>query len=219
MLGLLRNFFADIRLALSALLGLLVFFVVPEAMRVPMRGAIGWDAGALLFLVLTLLAVGDAAPERLRRRARQDDTKLWAILAVIAVAAVASLASLAFILQKSAGSGGPSLLARSVVACITLVLSWLVMHTTFAIRYAHWFYGDGGAKGEHRGGLTFPGTQRPDFWDFLYYAFVVGMTCQVSDVQVTSRPIRRLTLAHGLLSFFFNAGVLAVAVNILATAL
>lgn len=219
MLGLLRNFFADIRLALSALLGLLVFFAVPEALRVPMRGAIGWDAGALLFLVLTFLAVGDAAPERLRRRARQDDTKLWAILAVVAVAAVASLASLAFVLQKGAGSGGPSLVARSVAACLTLILSWLVMHTTFAIRYAHWFYGDGRTKGEHRGGLAFPGAERPDFWDFLYYAFVVGMTCQVSDVQVTSRPMRRLTLAHGLLSFFFNAGVLAVAVNILATAL
>ena len=89
----------------------------------------------------------------------------------------------------------------------------------FAIRYAHYFYGDPEPKGRRRGGLAFPGVENPDFWDFVYYSFVVGMTCQVSDVQVTSRSMRRLTLAHGVLSFFFNAGVLALAVNILASAL
>jgi uncharacterized membrane protein len=184
-----------------------------------MRSAVGWDLGVVLFLGLTLLAVGDATPERMRRRASQQDSKMWIILAIVVVAAAASLGSLAFVMQKAQDTGGPSLLARIAVAGVTLVVSWIFVHATFAIRYAHYFYGDPEPKGRRRGGLTFPGIENPDFWDFIYYSFVVGMTCQVSDVQVTSRAMRRLTLAHGVLSFFFNAGVLALAVNILATAL
>jgi len=139
--------------------------------------------------------------------------------ALIATAAAASLASLAFVMQKSESVTPTSLLARIVVTGVTIFVSWIFVHATFAIRYAHYFYGDPGAKGRHRGGLVFPGTEHPDLWDFVYYSFVVGMTCQVSDVQVTSGAMRKLTLAHGVFAFFFNAGVLALAVNILATAL
>jgi uncharacterized membrane protein len=214
-----HNMLAGSRLAVSALAGGLAFFVLPESLQTPLRGATAWDVGSVLFLLLTLVTVGDASPERLRRRAGQQDTKFWIILIVIVVAAVASLASLAFVLQKQTEPSGPPLSARIVVASITLVTSWIFVHTAFAIRYAHFFYGDPEPKGHRRGGLAFPGIEHPDFWDFIYFSFVVGMTCQVSDVQVTTRQMRRLVLAHGVLSFFFNAGVLAVAVNILAAAL
>jgi uncharacterized membrane protein len=215
----LRNQFADTRLALSALAGALAFFMLPGAWPGAMRSAVGWDLGVILFLGLTLLAVGDATPERLRKRAGQQDNKMWIVLAIIVVAAATSLGSLAFVMQKAQDASGPSLPARIGVSGVTLVVSWIFVHTTFAIRYAHYFYGDPEPKGRRRGGLAFPGIENPDFWDFIYYSFVVGMTCQVSDVQVMSRAMRRLTLAHGVLSFFFNAGVLALAVNILATAL
>jgi uncharacterized membrane protein len=218
-----HNFFRDMwignRLAFSAMTGAVVFVVIPQSLRLPLRGAIAWDVAAALFLFLTLVAVGDASPDRLRRRASQQDNKFWITLAVIVIAAIASLASLAFVLQKQTDPGGTPLLIRIIVATITLVTSWTFVHTAFAIRYAHFFYGDPEPKGHRRGGLAFPGIEHPDFWDFVYYAFVVGMTCQVSDVQVTTRQMRRLTLAHGVLSFFFNAGVLAVSVNILAAAL
>jgi len=215
----LRNHTAGIRLLLSALAGILAFALVPVNLPLPMRSAIGWDVAAVLFLLLTFMVVFNAAPEHLRRRASQQDSKMWLILAIIVVAATASLASLAFVMQQTKDTSGPSLSSRIAVASVTLMASWIFVHTTFAIHYTHYFYGDRGGKGGQRGGLNFPGDERPDFWDFLYYAFVVGMTCQVSDVQVTSRPMRRLTLAHGILSFFFNAGVLALAVNILATVL
>ena len=218
MLNLIRNMWAGNRLIVSAIGGGIIFIAMPETLRVPLRSVIAWDFGAALFLVLTVVAVGDASPERLRRRAGQQDTQFWITLGVIVVAAVASLASLVFVLQKQTETG-PSLGGRILVATITLFISWIFVHTAFAIRYAHFFYGDPEPKGHRRGGLAFPGIEHPDFWDFIYYAFVVGMTCQVSDVQVTTRPMRRLTLAHGVLSFFFNAGVLAVAVNILAAAL
>jgi uncharacterized membrane protein len=219
MVRFLRDMMAGSRLLLSTLLGGFAFVIVPQSMNESIRGAVGWDAGALLFLALTVIAVGDNSPERLRRRAGQQDTKFWIILAVIVVAAAASLASLAFVLQKQTDPSGAPLPIRIIVAALTLVISWIFVHTAFAIRYAHFFYGDPEPKGHRRGGLAFPGIEHPDFWDFIYFSFVVGMTCQVSDVQVTTRVMRRLTLAHGVLSFFFNAGVLAVAVNILAAAL
>jgi len=215
----LRNQFAGTRLTIAGVAGVAAFYLWPLTWPLAMRSAIGWDLGVALFLALTSLAVGDASPERLRRRASQQDSKMWIILAIIVVAAATSLGSLAFVMQKAPEGGGPSLTTRILVASLTLIISWIFVHSTFAIRYAHYFYGDPEPKGRRRGGLAFPGVENPDFWDFVYYSFVVGMTCQVSDVQVTSRSMRRLTLAHGVLSFFFNAGVLALAVNILASAL
>lgn len=217
----LRNLLVSRRLAIAAPFGLVVFLLLPGALTTAMRGAIGWDAGVLLFFVLTAIVVGDGAVAGLQRRASLSDTHLWIILAIVVIAAAASFASLAFVLQRPAGTdaGTSSLVGRISIAAVTLVLSWIFVHAMFAIRYAHYFYAVPEAKGRHRGGLAFPGHDDPDFWDFMYYAFVVGMTCQVSDVQVVSRGMRRLTLAHGILSFFFNAGVLALAVNILATAL
>jgi uncharacterized membrane protein len=89
------------------------------------------------------------------------------------------------------------------------------MHTMFALHYAHEFYGEG--ADDRKGGLVFPGNEDPDYWDFLYFSLVVAMTAQVSDVQITSKTIRRLTTMHGTISFFFNATVLALAVNIVSS--
>ena len=216
----LRNHTAVIRLLLSAIAGGVAFLVLPSGLPLPTRGVLGWDAGAVLFLSLTFVAVCNTTPERLKSRASLQDSTMWVILSIMVAAAAASLGSLALVLQSEQGAGGPALGARVAVAGATIFISWLFVNTTFAIRYAHYFYGDrGDKKGGHRAGLDFPGGEAPDFWDFLYYAFVVGMTCQTSDVNVTSRPMRRLTLAHGVLAFFFNAGVLALAVNILAAVL
>ena len=120
-------------------------------------------------------------------------------------------------LQKPNGATAPHL----VLAILAVATSWLLVHTMFALHYAHYYYGDDPSRAgdDERGGLAFPGGGPPDYWDFFYFSFVVGMTCQVSDVQVTSRGMRRLTLTHGVLSFFFNTGLLALAVNIIAGAL
>lgn len=219
MLALLRKLVITRRFGLAVLFGLVVFFLLPGAAATAMRGAIAWDAAALLFFILSGVVVGEGGVAELRHRATLSDTHLWIILIIVVVATAVSFASLAFVLQKPEGAATSSLVGRIMVAVATLVLSWCLVHTMFAIRYAHYFYGDPDADGVHRGGLKFPDRSEPDFWDFMYYAFVVGMTCQVSDVQTTSKPMRRLTLAHGILSFFFNAGVLALAVNILAAAL
>jgi uncharacterized membrane protein len=218
-LALFRNLLISWRLAIAALVGLLAFALLPSGVPAPMRSIIAWDAGVVMFFLMMAVVVGDGHPAALRKRAGLSDSHLWIILGIVVIAAAASFAALAFVLQKPQGAPPRSLVGPISVAAVTLVLSWCLVHTMFAIRYAHYFYGDPELDGTPRGGLDFPGKGHPDFWDFMYYAFVVGMTCQVSDVQVVSKPMRRLTLAHGVLAFFFNAGVLALAVNIFASAL
>ena len=103
---------------------------------------------------------------------------------------------------------------RLTFAIVTILLSWAFIHLVFALHYAHEYYDENDGRG---GGLIFPGDEDPDYWDFLYYALVVAMTAQVSDVQITNKSIRRLTTVHGVISFFFNVTVLAFTINIVST--
>jgi uncharacterized membrane protein len=216
----LHRFYAGGRLVVASIGGGLVFLILPEALRLAMRIASAWVAGVAIFLALTAAVMVGASPERVRARVRQLDPRRWVVLAIIVAAASISLLALGLTLQKEAGETAASLALRLVVTGLTVVASWTLTHTIFALHYAHHFYGDvEGPSTADRGGVAFPGTDLPDYWDFLYFAFVIGMTCQVSDVQVTSRAMRRLTLMHGVLSFFFNTIVLALAVNLLASSL
>jgi uncharacterized membrane protein len=216
-----RRLYIGWRLAFGAAAGVVLFFLLPAALRPGERVALSWVVGAGLFLVLTALVVAGVPPELLRRRARQLDPRRSVILAIIIAAATVSLFALGFTLQKEPGETVLRVATRLLLAGATVVVSWTLTHTTFALHYAHHYYGDGPAPGpaDDRGGLAFPGNELPDYWDFLYFSFVVGMTCQVSDVQVTSRDMRRLTLFHGVLAFFFNTVILALAVNLLASSL
>ena len=212
---------AGSRVLFCAAVAAIVVAVLPETMRLSIRLACGWVVGVALYLGATLLIIVGAPPERVRQRARLVDPRRSVILAIIVAAAAASLIALGFTLQREAHEGAAALAARLTLAGLTVVASWTVTHTVFALHYAHHYYGDGPAPGadDDRGGLAFPGDALPDYWDFLYFSFVVGMTCQVSDVQVTSRAMRRMTLVHGVLSFFFNTVILALSVNLLAGSL
>jgi uncharacterized membrane protein len=105
-----------------------------------------------------------------------------------------------------------------MLTLVTVIVSWTLVHTVYSLRYAHAFYGDSDELGvnRHAGGLIFPGNRPPDYFDFAYYSFVIGMTCQVSDVQITSRQMRRITLFQGILSFGFNTLILALLINIIS---
>jgi uncharacterized membrane protein len=217
----LTNLYAGGRLLIAAALGTPVFFALPVELRLVERLTVVWILGVAMFLGLTALAVVALPPERLRRRTRRLDPRRWMILSLIIAAAIVSLFALGFTLQKPPDETAFAQARRLTLAGLAVVSSWTLMHVTFALHYAHHFYGDAPAPGlaDDRGGLAFPGAAPPDFTDFLYFSLVVGMTCQVSDVQVKSRPMRRLTLLHGVLAFFFNTIILALAVNLLASSL
>jgi uncharacterized membrane protein len=177
--------------------------------RFSTRIIVGWDAGAALYLALVCLVMARGSIAEIRRRAAINDEGAIALLVLTAAAALASLVA---VLAELGHSPGPYQIALSIA---TILLSWTFMHTMFALHYLHEFYGQG--ADDQLGGLVFPGSEDPDYWDFLYYSLVVAMTAQVSDVQITSKTIRRLTTLHGAISFFFNATVLALTVNIVSS--
>ena len=215
-----RDIHPGFRLLICALAGGALFYVLRDAWGAAEAAAFGWVVAVSLFLVLATLAVGVASPERLRARARVQDAARWVIQVLIVLAAVASLAAVIALLKRVEGETAAMLALRIVLAGGVVVLSWTLIHTVFAVHYAHAFYGDGPEPGpDDAGGLLFPGgDQAPDFWDFLYFSLVLGMTCQVSDVQITGKHMRRLASAHGALSFFFNTVILALTINFLVNA-
>lgn len=203
------------RLYAAIALGFAVTLAVPASLPLMQRAAVGWDSGIVLYLVLLLFMAMKATPESMHRRAQIEDATRWAFLALIATTAWFAMFALLGILHDARGGDGHYSLALTLLAGGTILLSWLFAHTAFAIHYAHDYYTDRAEKLPT--GLQFPGDERdPDYWDFLYFSFVVGMTCQVSDVQVATRPWRRLVLAHGVVSFLFNTVVLALTINLLA---
>lgn len=194
---------------------LLLFPFLPSAWSMTTRGVTAWDVGVLVFLAASaqLFATksADAMPAAAEAQQEGEWTIFWITLAVVLVSFVAVSGEFAAI--KGAGASK----AREIaLVAVTLLLSWLVTHVTFAYRYAHEFYArDNGGPDVDRG-LIFPEENEPDYLDFLYFSLVLGMTFQVSDVQISSRKLRRVATLHGLLSFLFNTVIVAFTVNIAA---
>jgi uncharacterized membrane protein len=177
----------------------------------------GWDIGVFIYLVLMYKMMWLADVAHIRRRAATQDQGAFAILLLSMVATLASLVAIAFQLGGAKQGGYQHALVQASLAMATILLSWAFMHTIFSLHYAHEYYGEG--HDQKLGGLRFPGDKEPDYRDFLYFSLVIGMTSQVSDVAITSKVIRRMASAHGVLSFFFNLIVLALTVNMISNLL
>ena len=179
---------------------------------------IAFDGGALVFLATVWAMMARATSDTMRRRAEIEDQGRYAVLIFSVAAATAILLTIVFELQGIKNLPADVAGFRIAVAAATILLSWFFMNTTFALHYAHGYYGDADPSNQYKQtrGLSFPGTTRPDYWDFMYFSFVVGMTFQVSDVQIEDRNLRKVVLAHSILAFFFNAIVVALTINILA---
>ena len=179
--------------------------------RLATRLLVGWDIYVALYLALVAHLISVCDVYRIPERAAREDEGQLTILVLTVTAALASLAAIVAELGSSAGVARRP--AHVLLAALTILLSWAFIHTIFGLHYAHEFYDE-----EHRGGLAFPGGDpEPDYWDFVYFSFVIGMTSQVSDVGVTSKRIRRTVAAHGVVAFAFNAALLALSVNIAAS--
>jgi uncharacterized membrane protein len=199
---------AHLRLVVSAAIGVIAAVVIPTSPLT--RVLLGWDIGVALYLVAAAATMAQCASvDQMKKNAAAQDEGAYAILLLTVAASIASVgaifAQLAVVERSAYGIYG-------TLAVVTVVLSWLFIHTIFALHYAHDYYGGG----RHTGGLQFPEDNKPDYWDFVYFAFVIGMTFQVSDVAVTQKSIRRMVVAHGVLSFFFTTAFIAMTVNIAA---
>ena len=193
-------------------IGIIAFFLLPTSLRPVTRLVLGWDTFAACYLVLVYIMMFRCGLAHIKRNAILQDDGRFLILLVTALGAFASLAAIIFELGASQRSGGGLILAT-----VTIVLSWAAVHSAFALHYAHEFY-----RGAKPGGLQFPsGDQHvdADYWDFVYFSFIIGMTAQVSDVGITDKIIRRTATVHGIISFVFNTALLALMVNIAASAI
>src|SRR6202047_1836392 len=209
---LVRVVYARPRTFFSILIGLVAFFVLPGSLRLVTRLLIGWDIFVAIYLVLAYIMMFRCGLAHIKRNAVLQDERRSRTLLVTGRGAFASIA--AIVLELGAEHRGA---AQLTLATVTIALSWAAVHTTFALHYAHDYY-----RGKEPGGLQFPSGDRhdhADYWDFVYFSFVIGMTAQVSDVGITDKTIRRTVTAHGIVSFIFNTALLALMVNIAASAI
>jgi len=203
------------RLLIALGVAILIAVLSRPAFSVEVSLLASWDAFALCYLLLGWLLIGLTDEVQTRRRAQRADPGGYVIFLLIVVAASTSFVAIGFMV------GGLPELAfwqrteRFALSIAALLLSWLLIHTLFAFHYARLYYYLPTGRKEHHRGLRFPDDDEPDYLDFAYYSFVVGMTSQVSDVAVLSRPMRRLTLIHGVLSFVYNIAILAMSINII----
>jgi uncharacterized membrane protein len=191
---------------------LLVFFLMPDSRRLVTRVLVGWDVFAAIYLVLAYIMMARCGHEHIKPSAILQDDGRVLMMIVTQLGALASIAAIVFELGAT-NKSGPGL----TLAVITIALSWTLVHTAFALHYAHDYY-----RGSKPGGLQFPSgdkSDHADYWDFVYFSFVIGMTAQVSDVGITEKRIRRTATVHGIISFVFNTALLALMVNIAASAI
>jgi uncharacterized membrane protein len=209
----LRIVYSRPRTFVSVIIGVLAFFLLPASLRLVTRLLTSWDIFIAFYLALAYAMMLRSGVTHIRRNAVMQDDGRFLILMVTALGAFASIAAIVSELG-AAHRGAPEL----ILATVTIALSWAAVHTTFALHYAHDYY-----RGAKPGGLAFPGAdqsgEEPDYWDFVYFSFVVGMTAQVSDVGITNKTIRRTATAHGVTSFIFNTALVALMVNIAASAI
>jgi uncharacterized membrane protein len=169
---------------------------------------LGFDGAAGVFLASCLpMILMHCDSKAMRAQAARNDANRLAVLAITSTVTVVILAAILGELPH-VGHGHHAALIKLLV---TLVLTWLFANVVYALHYAHLYYVPG-QKGDARG-LDFPGDQDPDYLDFIYFAFTLGMTFQTADVAMTGKPIRRIAILHTFAAFVFNIGVIAFTIN------
>jgi uncharacterized membrane protein len=202
---------AHYRLLLAIAIGFALALLLPGEWRWSTRFLIGWNLGVTLYLAHAFFDIVRFDIKGVSQRAATEDEGALLILVLTVAAAIASLAAIVAELGSAQASAGGTKAILFLHAAVTILLSWTFIHVIFAFHYAHAYFGEGD---ERAGGLDFPGRGKPDYWDFVYFSLVVGTTFQTSDVNITSKWIRRTVAAHGVVSFFFNVAILTLTVNI-----
>jgi uncharacterized membrane protein len=204
------------RISIAVGIGCLIGLLLPPQWRFPVRSIVGWDVGVIVFLGLATLMINRSNHQLMREWATVDNEHRWQILLGVLTGIGFSLLAIIYML-KDGKNLPPQLLTLHVgLAIVTVVCSWLLTHTMFALYYAHSYYIGVIKYPDRPPSLDFPQEEQPDYWDFIYFSFIIGMTSQVADISINSRRFRRLCLMHGILAFFFNAVIVAMNINLIA---
>jgi uncharacterized membrane protein len=203
------------RLVLGLAAGVAIFLALRGHLRFSSAAIGAWDTFAIVILTLDWVTILRTPQRKIRELAEQQDLSRLLVFLFVVVTACAALFAVGFLISAHKGQLGGHLFVHLLLTLTTVISSWALVNTVYGLRYAHAYYGDSDEPSvhQHAGGLIFPGDRPPDYFDFAYFSFVVGMTCQVSDVQITSRRMRRITLVHSVLSFGFNTLILALLIN------
>jgi uncharacterized membrane protein len=204
------------RLFSCGLIGGAVDLLLPEEWRAVTRGLIGWNVAVWSYLLAAGLMIFRSEHKDIHRRATFEDDGRYMVLTLAALAATVSFAGIFAQLGSLKDVAYPVKGLHIGLALATIVGSWLFVHLTFALHYAHEFFRTAkpDEAGKWSGGVVFPGVDRPDYPDFLYFSYVIGVACATADVNITGRPMRRLATLHCILAFFYNNAVLAMSINI-----
>lgn len=198
-------------------MGAVSYFLMLPVHGPALRAAAAWDVGSALFLVMSLINFARTLDRDISVDAKAHQEAEWTVFSLTLLGAIMSFASI-FLFSQAAGHKTHMGISLGFVI-ITLALSWLTIQLTFAYRYAHEYYSYDLGGPEVDRGIDFPQDKRPDYFDFVYFAFVLGMTFQVSDCNITAKKLRRLATVQGLIGFLFNTVILALSVNIAASLL
>jgi uncharacterized membrane protein len=210
---------AQYRLFTAFVIAMVSFFFIRNSLSVPVVILVTWIIFAMVIIILDWVIILKAHPQEIRKIASLQDSSRTMIFLFVIIGSLVSLGAILFLLSSSKSHDHGNVHAHIFLAMASVIVSWWLVHTLFSLRYAHMYYDtdmDSG-KAKPYGGLDFPDEKEPDYLDFVYFSFVIGMTFQVSDVEISGRDIRRLAWLHGLISFAFNTAIVALSINIISS--
>lgn len=208
------------RVVAATVISIAALFLLPSSLRASVREALAWCAGGGAYLIMSFKLMLGCHSDKIRTRAARQDDSGVVILVLVLMAIFSSFAAIFGLLAAAKGASDAGKLFFVGLAAATIVISWLVTQVAFTIHYAHEYYAPdhfSKSPSDANNALTFPGDAMPDYWDFFYFATSFGAASQTSDIVINTKPMRRLTTLHAIVSFFFNTMVLALTINLAAS--
>ena len=204
------------RVIISSAFSLLAFVLIRnQRFDIVIIVMILWDVFALSYITTSWIVFFTSTIEHITKKARNEDGGKLFVFFIVIFSSIASMITVAVLVTKKDSLGMEEAVYLPIIIG-GILLSWTLVHTTFCFHYAHLYYDQGYGTDNNAEGLEFPKEKHPDYIDFAYFSFIIGMTFQVSDVEISSRKIRRLALFHSLLAFILNTFVVALTINLIA---
>jgi uncharacterized membrane protein len=206
------------RIYMGAAAWIIAYFLLPASLPSALREAAAWCLGGLVYLAFAAWSMKRYTVDHIKERAERQDQSGIVIFVLILLAIISSFVAIAGLLHAAKSEASETAkLSNVLIAAATIFISWSMMQVVFTFHYAHEHYAPQNVNPNKLAGLDFPKDTKPDYWDFLYFATSIGAASQTSDVTITSKRMRRLVTLHAVISFFFNAMVLALTVNLAAS--